>query len=1619
MNSIEPVSPLNATSVSESLAQLTSGWTPGPGVSGESLTAARQALAHTIIQGKTVAQIHAVAKPLNAAPPSDPGLTVQLNAIASAAVAAPQPTMAVVRSALAASVSNPAGQPEWTQSARVAQTYGPFQDAQGVLHWVDLLLFTASLSFAYAGASSPFGVFPIREFLFPPPSPTDLNLGSGSVWFLANLLASSLPAGDFTGFAITGGSLHSSAPLSFQSGTYVVPAGATLTLKATLAPLPAPANHGGPGGDALAAKFRPPAHVTLDFTETSATFIAVADSAAHGYGSTVHLHWNQQTPNQPGGLPLVLIPCDTNVHDFNFNTVISKHFVPSGAGLISTAGWALPLASTTASTLPETAGPGIGFIEFGKGASVSNDMEATAVPVSAGLVEIGTAFLFVLTEGKAATAQTTYQLWPLAAPSKLNATLEFDTLPTFLFSFLEVPGRELLTAVGDATTFFDRPLTAAGARFPFIGGGLLQLDYVANLTFLFLFAVRPDAPKPIIPLALRNALLGVDAPAILVVAGLLRGSTLECVIGLYFNLRWLLPTLPDPYAANFDLTLVRAESDQTTVGTLLAWIVWTGGSNPPNLGFVLLPPPQGQNVAGTPFPTETVLGGDFSTVGRVGSTANPALLDVSTRVDLWGVVLAPAVGELVGRQDYATYVQTTKGPAPALALTGMDLSLNQALVATFALPQVSWEPMENTGAGEPSQLFCDPASDGLPLLLASPNNQQLVPFIPSPVLVRNIENVAAGIGFAAFFSLPFGLNAVIIQNNRRINSKESLFAKDGGQFRTNIPQFPDSFVPNPSPPPTTKLRGALQLTVMPVHPEQTDAMFPGFTDPDSNHGPYIGSAPNGYGYTVLGLADGTNPGVGLIFENDFGSTGEQVNPGVPLRRIDFSGYGASIYSDWSKPDQLFPAIIKVQFETSIGRTAYEVVKAASVIYPYGVLSVRTITMLRGNAGWVNRSDSGWQPASQGLFKYPLDATANWTNRAHLGALVGAFNPRNIREQGVFITIPNTVPHKDPFIFEQVLFDADMGISPNLKVASGGFKATVPGISNPPVMVASKDIVGYLQLQPDGQTPAPEVIRDLIRKVGPFNPAIGCTIEVGPTATTPGTTLRCSAFTVDIATEPPAAQQPALGIALRGAPQIPRGGGWSMGQRKFSDPAPSALPNDFPVPLVQPNGTTNLWFINDASDVLQVAQPDTFYNLMHSTGTNKVLFESPQIPTTAAVPGMQFPKPTPGTPKPGAVPTNQGSPNLGDIASILNSTGLFPDIGDAISMLEGALEQINTIAQGFQYSKTYTFDANKQTTLIDLGIINIVLQYADTTDPALPPATLNYSVDSTASPSWSLSVETISFLVNVDPFGLVLTITGGFKADEHTKAGLTNLNIQMGGVLSVVKSVFSDLQALAQFLPGGAGANLDIALSNGKLTVSDTFTIGDMPLGLGNLTDISLDMGLSVQFSPISVDFMIGIGSPGNPFNWIVDPLAGNGLMTFGVVANQPSFTIQAGIGLGLAIDLGIASGSASITIAVQLNITGNSLTLMAILTGQASVDVLDGLASASITLSAALGIRLTPAIPPVHLLPLPVSIGPEDITLIASCSVGIHITICWVVSINFDGSWTFSQGFTMPQISVG
>ena len=1102
MNSNAPV---DHAALATSLAQLTSGWSPVQGLAPETLTTARQALASSILAGKGVSDIRAARPSAAVETPVNPQLSEVLNEIAAKAASTPAtPTIAVVRSPLAAGLTNPAGLPDWARGAQVINSFGPFQDLHGALHWVDIIKLTVSTRFAFGNPSTPFAVFPVASHLIPASTPKHLSLGSGSVWFLAQMLAAAFPAGAFTGFSVTGGALDCSSPLNLQNGVYVVPPGATLSLTASLAAAAPPTSSGDPGADAAAARFTPPSGITIVFRPTNATFQNIADCSVSAYGTTVSLHRNREAPVASPELHQIVIPCDPSRPDFAFSKVASGLFEPSGTASISHVGWGLPLASTTITTLPEAAGPGACVLQLHAGASIETEVQAAPAAVSTWIIEIATGGLFALALGRGRHFKFSYQLWPEAASSKRTSSVDVSVGPSFSYAFLSSSTNELLLISCDAVVHIDRPLTATGARIPYQSEALLMINRAKSGDGLVLIAGRKDQAKPIVSIALENALLGVNNPALFTLAGKLQGKALhDCIAGFYFNLRWLLPTLPDPYAANFDATNVLREAATASVGTLVAVTGWTGAAERPKLDFMLLPASTRNNssagnavestttagataIAGTPFTLAPAAEGDRAVAARTGrSVVGLALLDLSTRVDLFGVAFAPSFRQLVTRLDRERIASSGQGsdasggvnPAPTIGFVGMSLALNGAAVATFALPQVSWEPMESTAADQPGPTAARPASDGWPLLIAAPNVQKLVPFIPSAVLTNNIDNVAAGLPFSAMFSLPFGLNAIIIQPNqplpkRRLGAK-STFIAEGGRFYRNKPQFPFVLLPSPPtgaqpimlPAAPPELTGAVQLTVMPT---RTDAAFAGATEIEHGHGP---TPPGGYGVMVLG-ADGD---VATMFEGQFSAGGSE--PSVPLRRIDFSGYGASIFSEWVPEKLPDVGIIKVQFETTIGRTAYEVVKAASIIYPYCIRVVRTVTMQRQNAGWVQRSDTGWQAASQGLFQFP-DKT--WAGCVHNGAFAGAFNVRNIRD------VKDSPPiNVGAFQFRRVLFDADIGIEPSLNVRAGGFKAPIAGVTNPPVLAASRDMVGYLQLLPDGKkapSPTPADLKGLFDQI---------------------------------------------------------------------------------------------------------------------------------------------------------------------------------------------------------------------------------------------------------------------------------------------------------------------------------------------------------------------------------------------------------------------------------------------------------------------------------------------------------------------------------------------------------
>ena len=1485
----------------------------------------------------------------------------------------PTGQIVVVTDPFAATVQNPTGELAQVRGMLAAEQLGPFIDPNGLDRRIILLPITTSHPFAFGNAAAPFGVLPIVNA---PTSGTSFTLGGGSIWFETNLLVPGVATGSFSGFLISGGTLTATATVTLQGGAYVAPAGTTLTVTANLAP--PPAGSGSPGADLTSAMIMLPASVTIVFTQSSATIEALGSLSLKLYGTEVGLAWNRAAPTALTGFPAILIPCTASVAAFDFATVASKLFTPSGTATVNAAGWSLPIAVTAVAQLGAASGAGSLVLELGPGASLVCATRTGKAAVGGWLVGIDPTQLIVIAGGAGLGNVIGYKLWPARPPAHLPSTIEWANPPGFIASLRATPGAELLGLSGAAGGFLDRPLAADGGALPMAGGGSLFLTVTATSSTLTILAQPATPPTEAFTIALENALIGVHAPRGFLVSGAVADPAdtqlTSATVTVLLDARWVVPTLPDPYAANFDAALLI---DRATIGLLGATLSWAGGTAAVGFTVAIGPAPAGSTPLGAAGPPSA----------PILPPSVLTLIDLSTNADLFGV-------QIEGNTDIL------RGGAPLdTGFVGLNLAVSDAAIAVFALPQLSWEPMIDETTGSPVILAASPATDGVPTFIQAPSieppqTQTLVPVAPEPVLLRTIGNVAAGSSFRAQFSLPFGMIANVSQANRPpVNRNPPLFTLEGGRFELVQPDFDAG-------------TGALQLLLGAPNPTQPNTRFSGSTTLS-----IAGAAP-GYGIDVLGSD------VGNIFQQEFSNNG-----GVPVLRADLAGYGASIWSEWIDPAVKGTAIIKVQFETIVGRTAYEVVKAQTTLYPHGVRLVRTVTIARQNAGWVQRTDSGWVAATSGVYDFPNAAfPQSLVNR---GAVAGVFNVRNIRE---FETIA-----AGGFTYRRALFDADVGLDHRVKVTAGGEPGGadsqhLDAFGNQVTLVAARDLTGYVQIAPDefgsppppNPDPAPADLALLFAQVGPIVDGFACMAEIGGAGSAAGVPLRCTGVSFDMTNQPTAS----LGAALLSSPVLPRDGAWGFGKRGRTQTAPAALPPNTPLPLVQPQADPSTWHFAEIGDVLQLATPNTLYGLLQDTGTQKTLFEQPTVKDLTGAP-------------PGSIPAIQlpagVAPALADLGSLLGATGLFPDISKTISFLTGAIEQLKTIPEGLFYTKEIDFTGNEApTTLLDLGVLQIALIYADTGGGQTgntwnKPTKISFNVDpahtlpASNGRNWWLTIGPISFTVTIPEFGSspLLTIVGGFAADDRSKPGLTGLTIDYGAALDTLKSIFSKLQALASFLPGGLGAGLDVSLSNGQLTVRDTFAVPTLPLGLGDLSDISLDLGLTLTLSPLSADFIIGIGDPGNPFNWVVSPLAGNGAIDIGVKGGSPDLLIQGGIGLGLSIDIGIAEGSASITLAFSLEVNGSAITVMVILNGQASVDVLDGLASASLSLTAAIGVTINPLPVPVPTLNPPgIEFPAEDITFLASVAVGIHISICWVVSVDFSGSWQFSQSIHTPQLSV-
>ena len=326
--------------------------------------------------------------------------------------------------------------------------------------------------------------------------------------------------------------------------------------------------------------------------------------------------------------------------------------------------------------LGEAAGAGALALALAKG------LHATLAPVdSSKPLRLDSTFLLaepghlsVIANSAPARFRQVLDLWENSARGRSQIELQSnDPLLLRFDATMAGGGAEALTiSTLECRTQLDRPVTAAGQRVPFASRrATLDVQRLADVTRISLAApadpprdpvTGEQTPQPGFSFALSNAFARTSAALALQLIGVLdeQHQVDRGTLVLRFALGFLLPSLPDPYAANIARRAPRRELDPAVferTQELAGRVRWTTPAHP-ELSFELgagggararlLAHRRRTHRARTgcrfrTAPTQSCLRSKPAFLGATGQGPELfRLLDVSSRADLFGVGYSPA-----------------------------------------------------------------------------------------------------------------------------------------------------------------------------------------------------------------------------------------------------------------------------------------------------------------------------------------------------------------------------------------------------------------------------------------------------------------------------------------------------------------------------------------------------------------------------------------------------------------------------------------------------------------------------------------------------------------------------------------------------------------------------------------------------------------------------------------------------------------------------------------------------------------------------------------------------------------------------------------------------------------
>jgi hypothetical protein len=1061
--------------------------------------------------------------------------------------------------------------PNWAVGAALTETLGSLVNRDGRRFWIDTYqtLPNTTKAVRTPGATRPLLYLVPDGALssnvvgmalnFPM---TQLTMGEGTIWIQARLFTREAPEELYCGLRVTAVTLVS--PRMSLPDLWIIQHPLSPFIKSTLtihlAPPVLPEVPDTPlGTDARQAVVQLPERLKITLTPTTFSVDEINGSPKWNvYGDQKSFNWPAQAPSYNSSLSAVSIPMAVDTDEFVSSAFQSPLLGLYGSAPITAAAWLLPAAKLATPLRAAGAGMLSAELEAGLRATFvgwldANQMDPAQLQFGKTLLTAGPDLLQLLSIQTASEyVRQVYQLWVGEAGRWNELELQYRGQFPFLYQ-CNAAGLETYVALGNCTGHLDRPVTAAGQpaalqtknsmcirahgstgdHLVIYDENILQDNLVPNP-----FGVAATFQS--LALALNNALLTVSPVNAFLLSSQLPATynALESASLTYaFGLLGYLPTLPDPYAANtgiFEGMLTQRQGHNGAYSLdqisrlLVATMNWqayeapavrfifgdmnrAAGNLPLRLSLLQNLPlatntsfeqysTRAQKAAArmsrrTGFEPRTWNHEYDINIHVNDSIQNRnffSLLDVSTAADWMGV----NVGFLDERLLFERSFEVVADQNP-LSAQGMDVVATGRFVRLFTVPQISWEPVTNltqvvNAANDPPAgllLFKD---DGPPTLIGN-TGKSAVPIAPLPLARYLAQNYREHTDFKAwsFFTLPFGMLGMARYDQQGMNIGET----PGATIDLVQEQFADG------------LQTSLQISTKGYLHPQGNRNFEGATEQLSNL-----YSDNG-GPLDRSILSRT---VTDIFNGEFGTNGNNGRlrqRGVPVERYDFSGYGANLFSHWLNNQAKIGQTSQAKFDVWRGRTAHEVIQVRSIVYPWGIRVVRTITMFRESTGLVYRVDSGWRAESDGVYDFKTELIIGKDAQDHdivvldtkgyvfhPGIVKGVFAVRNIEETqdvsvfskswnktyGYYLDpndgLPKPVGAGQNLTVSMmpVYFDADVQLE---DIIQGGVNNRVP----------SKRMLGFLQIGPQGVPIAPEDFALLLQE----NQGLGGPVDLPP------------------------------------------------------------------------------------------------------------------------------------------------------------------------------------------------------------------------------------------------------------------------------------------------------------------------------------------------------------------------------------------------------------------------------------------------------------------------------------------------------------------------------------------